>query len=64
MQLDVRKPLGLLFVILGALLTAVGVLGDAALYRPSLGVNVNLGWGPFMMLFGALCLSLAQRRRA
>ena len=52
MILDVRTPAGVMFVVLGALLVAYGVAGDAAQYQRSLGVNINVGWGIVMVGFG------------
>jgi hypothetical protein len=45
MGLDIRWPIGLLFVIFGVLLAGFGLASDAALYQRSLGVNVSLWWG-------------------
>ena len=45
MLLDLRFPMGLLFVALGALLAGYGLLGDQAVYAASLGINVNLWTG-------------------
>ena len=61
MGLDIRLPIGLLFAILGALLAAYGLASDAAIYRRSLGVNVNLWWGLVLLAFGALMLVLGRR---
>jgi hypothetical protein len=63
MGLDIRVPVGLLFAVLGGLLTAYGLAGDRAIYRRSLDVNVNLWWGLVMLAFGVL-MALAGRRRA
>jgi hypothetical protein len=61
-QLDVRLPMGLLFLSLGVILTVYGAISDPALYtRHSLGQNVNLTWGMVFALFGALMLWLARR---
>ncbi|MCX6549700.1 MAG: hypothetical protein NTY02_01620 [Acidobacteria bacterium] len=57
MSLDLRLPLGLLFAVLGLLLTAYGLLGNAAVYAVSLGINVNLWAGLGMLAFGALMLA-------
>ncbi len=54
MSLDLRLPIGLLFLLLGALLGVYGVASDPAMYEVSLGVNVNLWWGIVMLLFGAV----------
>ena len=61
MQLDVRIPIGLLFSTLGVLLTGYGAFSDRAIYRQSLGVNINLGWGLVMLAFGVLMLFLGRR---
>ena len=52
MLLDLRFPMGLLFVALGALLAGYGLLGDQAVYAASLGINVNLWTGLGILLFG------------
>lgn len=64
MGLDIRLPVGLLFLAIGALLVWFGLTSDPALYQThSLGLNVNLGWGAAMAAFGALMLALAVMRR-
>jgi len=62
MQLDVRLPIGLLFAVLGLLLTGYGLLGDPAVYQVSLGINVNLWTGVGMLAFGAFMLGGAWLR--
>jgi hypothetical protein len=59
--LDVRWPIGLLFVTFGVLLAGFGVTSDPGLYARSLGVNVNLWWGGVMLAFGLVMVSLAIR---
>jgi hypothetical protein len=61
MTLDLRLPMGLLFSVLGLLLTAYGAFGDPAVYQVSLGVNVNLWAGLGMLAFGILMLMGARR---
>ena len=61
MGLDIRLPIGLLFVIIGALLTGLGLFGDRAIYARSLDINVNLWWGLVMLLAGAVFLWLSRR---
>ncbi len=63
MQLDVRVPMGLMFVIIGVMLLGYGLVtwSDTALYERSLGYNVNLWWGLFLAAFGAAMLWLARR---
>lgn len=62
-DLDLRYPIGLLFVVLGTILTAYGAMtaGNAVLYAPSAGLNINLIWGVVMILFGAAMSVLAYR---
>jgi hypothetical protein len=61
MGLDLRLPMGLLFTILGLMLLGYGVFSDRAIYARSLGLNVNLGWGGFLLVFGLAMLFLAWR---
>ena len=58
MRLDIRIPLGLLFMILGALLAIFGAVSDPVLYQRSLNINLNLWWGSVLVVFGALMLVL------
>ncbi|MHB1037636.1 MAG: hypothetical protein ACYC35_24200 [Pirellulales bacterium] len=64
MNLDIRFPTGLLFLIIGAILTVYGVVThwtDPAMYDRSLEVNVNLWWGLALIVFSAVMLLLARR---
>jgi hypothetical protein len=63
MHLDIRYPIGYLFLIVGALLSVYGAFGsDPAIYAEhSLGMNINLWWGLVMVLFGVIMLALAKR---
>ena len=63
MRLDIRVPIGLLFLTIGTLLTIFGLLSSSALYVRSLGHNVNLWWGLTLLVFGLALLYLATRRR-
>lgn len=64
MNLDLRLPIGLLFSLVGVLLTIFGLVSDKAIYARSLGINVNLWWGLVLLLFGVVMLVLALRKRA
>ena len=68
MGLDLRWPIGLMFMLLGALLAVYGIAtGGDAMYGRSLGYNVNLIWGAVLWVFGTsllLFLLLGRRRRA
>ena len=63
MRLDIRMPIGSMFLLLGVLLVAYGALADPAVYARSLGVNVNLWWGSVLVVFGLCMLALARRAR-
>ena len=63
MELDVRMPMGLMFLILGGILIAAGAVQDPATYAKSLGVNVDLWWGVVMAALGAAMLLLVWRSR-
>lgn len=63
MGLDIRIPIGLMFAMLGVLLSGYGVISDRAIYAKSLGMNVNLGWGLVLLAFGLVMLVLARRGR-
>jgi hypothetical protein len=61
MGLDIRTPIGVMFSLLGAVLTIYGAIGDKAIYAKSLGINVNLWWGLVMLVFGIAMLVMAKR---
>lgn len=54
MDMDIRIPIGLLFVVLGAILAITGLftMNDAEMYARALGKNINLWTGIFMLVFG------------
>jgi hypothetical protein len=64
MGLDIRLPIGLMFLILGALLALFGLVGDHAIYARSDGIDVNLWWGLVLIAFGGVMLGLARRGMA
>jgi len=64
MHLDVRIPMGLLFLLVGLILVVYGFTSDPAIYaQHSLGQNVNLTWGGVFVAFGAGMLLWSRRRR-
>ncbi len=65
MQLDVRTPMGWLFLSLGLILAAYGLIADPAIYvKHSLGQNVSLLWGAIFAAFGVVTLLLARRSKS
>jgi len=63
MGLDLRFPIGILFSALALVLIVYGFISDPAIYARSLGINVNLGWGCVLLVFG-LAMLWASRRGA
>lgn len=63
MGLDIRLPLGLIFLAIGLLMTIYGaVTHGSPMYDASLGVNLNLIWGLVMLAFGLLMTLLGRRK--
>ena len=52
MGLDIRLPIGMMFTIMGGLLTGYGAIADQAIFTRSLGLNVDLIWGAVLLVFG------------
>lgn len=64
MGLDIRIPLGLLFLITGGLLALYGIFTrHSAIYERSLDMNVNLIWGGVMLVFGLVMYVMGRRPR-
>lgn len=63
MGLDIRIPIGLMFCIMGLILTVFGALSDRALNQVSLGFNVNLIWGMVLLACGGLTLLITLRAK-
>jgi len=59
MHLDVRMPLGLLFLTIGGVLAAYALAGKIHVA----GAEMNMRCGLVMIAFGAGCLLLAHTRR-
>jgi hypothetical protein len=65
MGLDIRIPLGLIFLIIGGLMSVFGFFtrADSALYQKSLGFDLNLTWGLVMFVFGAIMFFVGRRQK-
>jgi hypothetical protein len=63
MSLDIRIPIGSMFVIVGAILLVFGLVtfNSESLYKASLGININLWSGVASLIFGLAMLGLAWR---
>jgi hypothetical protein len=62
MSLDLRIPMGLMFSLLGVILTGFGLATNGSLiYNASLGINVNKWWGLVLLAFGITMYILGRR---
>lgn len=59
MGLDIRWPIGLMFTLIGALLTVFGLVKKTE--SISLDININLVWGLVLLVFGAFMVIMAWR---
>jgi hypothetical protein len=60
--LDIRIPLGLMFLITGGIMAVYGLFTrGSAIYAMSLGINLNLIWGGLMFVFGVVMFVLGRR---
>ncbi len=63
MNLDLRIPMGLMFSIIGVILTGFGAAtySNTALYARCLGINANLWWGIVLLIFGQIMFQMGRR---
>jgi hypothetical protein len=62
MSLDLRIPMGLMFTLVGVILSAFGLKTNGSpIYATSGGLNVNLWWGLVLLVFGLTMFLLGQR---
>jgi hypothetical protein len=61
MGLDIRWPIGLMFTLIGVLLTGYGAVKAGDSQMIVLGININLIWGIVLLVFGVLMLLGAVR---
>lgn len=54
MGLDIRWPIGLMFSLIGVLLTITGIANGPS--DRSLGINIDLIWGAVLLVFGVLMI--------
>lgn len=62
MKLDIRTPIGGMFLVDGLILMGYGLFGHPNLTQTQ-GTNINLLWGVAMTIFGGTMLGLALRAR-
>ena len=66
MGLDIKVPIGLMFTILGLLLTIFGLAtaGNTEMYERSLDININLWTGAAMLVLGIVMLATSKLKPA
>jgi len=64
-MVDIRYPIGLMFTILGVLITIFGfiTMSNTEMYKQSLDINVNIIMGILMLIFGLIMLFMAVRKK-
>ena len=64
-MVDIRIPIGLMFTIVGAIISVFGffTMSITEMYHKSLGINVNIIMGIFMLIFGLIMLFFAFRKK-
>ena len=64
-MVDIRIPIGLMFSIVGLIISVFGffTISDTELYQKSLGINVNILMGVMMLIFGLVLLYFARRKK-
>jgi len=63
---DPRISMGMLFTLIGTILTVFGLStrSNADVYAKSLGSDANLWWGLVLLVFGIVALMLGRRGQA
>jgi hypothetical protein len=61
-RFDIRRIIGGLFLVYGAMLLVIGLAGSDAVKHKAAGVNVNLWTGLGMLVFGVLMVVWALAR--
>ena len=64
-MVDIRIPIGLMFTIVGVIISVFGfvTMSNAEMYHKSLGINVNIIMGILMLIFGLTMLFFAFRKK-
>jgi LPXTG-motif cell wall-anchored protein len=64
-MVDIRIPIGLMFTIIGILISVFGLttMSNTEMYHKSLDINVNIIMGILMLVFGLIMLFFARRKK-
>ena len=62
--MDLRLPIGIIFTLYGLILSGYGIITHGSkIYEKSLGINVNIGWGIVLLIFGLTMWFFAKRSK-
>jgi hypothetical protein len=61
-RFDIRRIIGGLFLVYGAMLVVIGIVGSDAVKNKADGININLWTGLGMLVFGVLMVVWALAR--
>jgi hypothetical protein len=61
-RFDIRRLIGAVFVVYGAILTALGIFGSSHVKNKAAGLNIDLWAGIGMLVFAALMIAWALLR--
>ena len=61
-RFDIRRLIGAVFVVYGAILTALGIFGSSHVKNKAAGMNIDLWAGIGMLVFAALMIAWALLR--
>jgi hypothetical protein len=61
-RFDIRRLIGAVFVVYGAILTALGIFGSSHVKNKAAGLNIDLCAGIGMLVFAALMIAWALLR--
>jgi hypothetical protein len=61
-RFDIRRIIGGLFLLYGAILVVVGIVGTSDIKNKAAGINVNLWTGLGMLVFGVFMIVWALQR--
>jgi drug/metabolite transporter (DMT)-like permease len=61
-RFDIRRLIGAVFVVYGAILTALGIFGSSHVKNKAAGLNIDLLAGIGMLVFAALMIAWALLR--
>jgi hypothetical protein len=64
-MIDIKLPIGLMFTILGLLITAYGLstLSNTEMYAKTFDINMNLWSGIGMLIFGVIMLLFSRMKK-